>query len=213
MAQAAEVIKGRIGELAAISQILESQLTSEFKSINWDQLRIDNPSEWSAKRTEFQDKVTALNTAKQNAVGVLAKQVQDNQGRLAQDKEERMVVESESLKTAIPTWNDPEVAKTEFTALSKFLLDTYGFEEGDVGSVEDHRLFLMARDAMQFRKNQKIAKTVVKKIKKLPKLTKSGGRTTKLAKGLTEAHQKKRVQLKRSGSIKDVARVLEDIIS
>jgi hypothetical protein len=213
MAQAAEVVKGRIGEIAAVSRILEQQLTSEFNSINWDQLRIDNPSEWSAKRTEFQDRVNTLNTAKQNVAGILMKQVQDHQVKVATDLEARMVVESEALRAAIPSWNDTKVAEAEFTDLSKFLRDTYGFEENDIGSVQDHRLFLMARDAKQFRKDQKISKEVVKKIVKLPKFTKTSGITAQGTAAGSAAHQKKRVRLKSTGSIKDTANVLLDIIS
>ena len=157
--------------------------------------------------------MNALNTAKQNVAGILMKQVQDHQVKVATNLEARMVEESEALRAAIPSWLDPEVAKTEFTDLSKFLLDTYGFEEGDVGSVEDHRLFLLARDAMQFRKNQKISEAVVKKINKLPKFTKSSG-VKSAGSGVKSAdHQKKVVRLKKTGSIKDTASVLEGIIS
>ncbi|MCK5132064.1 MAG: hypothetical protein KAR40_07940 [Candidatus Sabulitectum sp.] len=213
-AQATEVIKARIGEVAAVSQILEQQLTSAYSSINWPQLRADNPAEWSAKQQEFKGLVDGLNAAKQKAGLVLQEQAQELQAKADVERNQRYIQTAENLKTAIPTWNDPKVAEKEFGELSKFLSDTYGFEGTDIGAVEDHRLFMLARDAMNHRVSQKVAKSVKHKIKKLPRITRPGsGKKTGAKTAAARDQQKKMIRLKKTGTAKDLASVLADRIS
>lgn len=215
VAQEVEALKHRANEIATVSQILEAQLTSEFNSINWDQLRVENPGEYAAKQQELQNKANLIAQNKHRASLALNQQMQVNSGKMEQERAQRLQAEAEALTTALPEWNDPEVAQKQHSDMSKFLTDTYGFAENDVSAVEDHRLFLLALDAKKYRENEKITKKVVKRVKALPKLTKPGsGKRGTAARLQNQAKEKTLLRLKKSGgTTQDLAAAISERIN
>lgn len=208
-----EVLKARLGETAAVTQLIEAQLQSEYASIDWERLRVESPGEWTAKRQEFTDKVSAINAAKQQAHQVLTQQVGEHNEKAATDRLGRLQAEAEALTAALPEWNDPTVAASQRDTIDSFLTDTYGFDSGVVNLVEDHRLILLALDAQKYRASQKQTDAAVKKIKKLPKLQKPGSKKANAASAARKAkNQKKAVRLKKTGSVQDLQSVLMDRI-
>lgn len=205
-------IQSQIGELASTVQMLEGQLTQEFSSIDWNTLRQTNPAEWTAKRQEFTDLVQFLDNAKARGVEVLRQQWQQNQ----QEKHEQKAVilrrEAEALITVLPSWSDPELALQQRDGMQKFLEETYGYTEGAVDSVIDHRLILVALDAQKYRESLGKVAVAEKKLKKLPKLQKPGAKKNARKVAAVQAQNKKLVHLRNSGNTDSVASVLMDRI-
>jgi len=209
-----QVLQTRIGEAQAVSHLVDEYLKSEFNSIRWDELKVSDPGAWASKRQDFQDRVNAVNNAKQQAYGALQAQSEELSGKAEGDREQVLHREAEALRTALPQWNDPEVAAAQHGSMSKFLVEQYGFDSGSVDAMEDHRLVLLALDAQKYRESQATSKKTVKKIKSLPKITKPGASKGSRAKAAKQtASDKNIIRLKKShGRTQDVARVLMDRI-
>lgn len=65
--QAAEAMERQAQEGAMFLNQVQQTLQTEFQSIDWDNLRINNPTEWTAKRQEFQERNGKLQTMRQQA--------------------------------------------------------------------------------------------------------------------------------------------------
>ena len=124
-------------QMAEYAQQLESlqSLTAETEqSVNWDELRELDPSEYVRQRELQQQRQKA---------------VQEGQQRLQEQRMQQLEAikarESELLTAAIPEWLDADVAKAE-TAQVRETFKQAGFNDQEVGSILDHRLVKMARD-------------------------------------------------------------------
>ena len=58
--------------------MVEEQLVSEFNGIDWDRLRAENPSEWSAMRQEYAERAQKIQQI-QSQVGSQQKELQGKQ--------------------------------------------------------------------------------------------------------------------------------------
>jgi hypothetical protein len=89
----------------------------------------------------------------------------------------------------------------------------YGFEPLIIDAVEDHRLIMLAQDAMKYRQGLKAGAEAVKKVVNLPKLQKPGAQRINAE---TEAQKAKfetqRIKLRKSGTTSDLAALLEQRI-
>ena len=91
--------------------------------------------------------------------------------------------------------------------MAGFLVKAYGFAPGDVDGVEDHRLVLLALDAMKYRAAQEKEDVAVKRVKKLPKFVRPKNKQAAAAVSATQT-QKTLSSLRKSGSIHDAAAAL-----
>ena len=92
------------------------------------------------------------------------------------------------LLEKIPEFADPAKAKA-LQAESSDYLRSIGFSDLEIGSVMDHRLALVVRDAVAYRKGQRAARTAAeKKVVGVPKVQKPGAGSD--AKAETSAREK-----------------------
>src|SRR5690606_29799945 len=103
------------------------------------------------------------------------KQIQENQEKESeQNKAERMAAEKAILLEKIPEWReDSERAQAEKRAVLNDLIER-GFSREEVLEASDHRLFLIARDAMLYRKMKANGEVARKKLARVPKVLKPG---------------------------------------
>lgn len=187
-------------------QMAQAQLTHEFNAIDWRQLEKDDPQEYLVKRQKFGERQAqidhAINQATQNAKAVMSKQQQQQQAQM----EAYTRQQDELLLNALPTWKKPEVRKNESEKVAQFLMD-HGYTADEVGNIRDHRVILMAVNAMKGAKVSTEADLAEKKVKQAPKLVKSGARQN------LESTKAKKVQslvrkAKQTGSTDDIAAAL-----
>lgn len=160
-------------------QELQTELTQEYQAINWQQLKADDPTEYTLKRQEFNERQQSI----QNLFNQANQTVQGNMNRLMTDNREKVqkfVAEQQKLlPQLIPGWSDG--VKNE---ISEFLTHE-GFSGEEVAQVTDARLVKLAHMAMQFSKGEKGAKE--KLVKPLPKVLKPGTKPSRTALNQSEA--------------------------
>lgn len=196
-----------LNEAGALLQMLEGQLAAEYQAINWDQLRQDDPAEWSAKQQEMQLRLNQINQAKAQAGQQAQAITKEQQQRQDAELQALLVKESEMLVEKVPEWSDPAVAEREHVEIGKMLLGDYGFTSDEIENVRDHRLMVAMRDLQKLKAGNVAANAAASKIKKLPKLIKPG---TPQKAGNAKQEQDKRlsVKLKKTGDVKDAAALL-----
>lgn len=129
--------------LAQVAQALEA-LTGEP---NWEQLRKELPPD------KFLERKADWELAKANTERLKAKQQQlaaEREAQLERAQDAYYRAESDKLKAAVPEFGDPDKGK-ELNAKLKRHLKGYGFTDEQIGQVTDHRLVLLALDAMKYK--------------------------------------------------------------
>ncbi|MEW8193309.1 MAG: hypothetical protein AB2793_06345, partial [Candidatus Thiodiazotropha sp.] len=135
---------------------------------------------------------------------------QQQQALTEQQLAELYQKESVALLDKIPTWSDETVAKQEMEGVNEYLL-TMGYSKEEIASVLDHRAVAIARDAMLYRKQKSNIEIAKKKVVKKPKVMKPGkGKANNDA--ASEQSKAKLKRLKKTGSVKDAASVIRDIL-
>ena len=94
----------------------------------------------------------------------------------------------------------------------KSTLNSYGFNDQEIAQVYDHRIVMLVNDAMKFRSMQKAKPNMAKKISKPSRVFSSGVKQTK-ADVNVKARKDKLSRLRKSGSTKDDARIVLDMIN
>jgi hypothetical protein len=199
----------RLTGLDSLMKINEDNLSKEFSSIDWDELRVQNPSEWSALRQEFAERAQQLTRAKA-LVTEEAERV--NKDTLEKQQERVKAFIAEESKKAVannPNWADDTVRVKEVREIISFMKTTYGFDDNSVNTISDSRMLSIVQDAMKFRSGQSGLQE--KKAKVVPKFKKPGVTRANSA-SLAKARdvKAKKAAAKKSGKIGDVANLLVD---
>ena len=115
------------------------------------------------------------------------------------------------LKSKLPELTDPSKAAT----LSRDIntnMKAYGFTDAEISSVSDHRIVLLLKDAINYRKMQSSKPNIARKITKPSKPFSSGVKKDK-ADFDSKARKEKLGRLKKSGNIKDATSIFLDMIN
>lgn len=203
---ARQMIDQKLTQASSLTNYLEQQIISEYNSINWEQLKQTNPTEFVLKRQEFAERAQAVEKAK---TLILQEKQQKDQELLQQEQEQfRQYLQSqaEQMIAKNPTWAIPEEREKAVGEITNFLTSTYGFSAEDLNHVSDHRLVTLIQDAMAYHKGKK---AVVNKVnaKVVPKFQKPGRSAQTSA---ARAAKEKRARLRATGSQTDLAAILVD---
>ena len=206
--QVSEAMERQAQEGAAFLSQVESTLQQEFQSINWDSLRVNNPTEWTAKRQEFQERNGHLQNMRQQAASAYDQQKaahsKQNQEQMAEvtEREHRLMV------AAVPDWADDSKRDAETAKLRDYLLNT-GYSQTEVDNVYDHRNIVLARKAMMFDAMSKSGNAAKKKVLKIgSKVLTPGAKRTKVQ-AQAGAESALRKSLKKSGSVDDATALIQ----
>lgn len=201
--QQAQQLNNSLQMANATLQAAEQQMLGEYNNVNWDQLRAENPAEWSARQQEFSVRQAEIQQYQQNIAQSSQQQMQMQQAQQAQAMQQYLANERKALSAAAPDWTSE--TNTELAGY----LNENGFSPDEVGQLVDHRHAIIARKAMLYDQQQKQVNIAKAKVKPLPKMLKPGAKASKTqqAKASTE---KLRAKLKRTGSVKDVQALLLD---
>ena len=177
----------------------------EYANIDWRALKENDPLEYVTKRDEFREHQGRIQHAQQLQQKA-QQEAQENQGRLIQEK---VAQEHELMMGIIPEWGNAE-KRAELAGKIRSYSTSQGFSEQEIEGLMDHRSLNLIIKAMKYDalENGQIKN---KKIRNKPRLVKSGTSRTK------EATNKKRRaaqinKLQESGSYKDAAKLLEDLL-
>ena len=188
-------------------QMLQEQQSaklSEFDNTDWTALKDEDPYQYMLKKDEYRD-------AQEKAQNVVQQQqlIQQEQAEQANKARAHFVQQEYSkLVDALPEWND---AKSTIKKDVQEYASSVGFRPEEINQLADHRSVLIIKKAMEFdRLTTKVAPKK-KAVKKVPKVQKSG-RGNSNEDAATEAMNKKRARLRKSGKQNDAASLFFDML-
>ena len=125
--------------------------------------------------------------------------------------DEYVTAQRDLAAAKIPEYSDPN--KTDkFKTDMRTTLRGYGFNDGEIGSLADHRMLMVIRDAMSYKSVKDKRPLAQKKVANAPKVVKSGVAKSSLSSG-REDIRNKIGRLKKTGHIKDAQSALLDMIN
>ena len=199
--------------LSAMYHELESLMTQDDRDL--EVLRHSDPGEYAARVQEKQLRM-------QRAEQVRQQLSQESVQRTREQYQQMVALERQRLLTAIPEWQDEKTFQTEALGVRKYLMDQ-GFQDFEIdgksnqfGGIEhpgmvDHRAYLIARKAMLYDQAKSGTAPKKEKLKTLPKVG-TGKQVSKSDAKQTQAAEA-RMQLKKSGNVKDAAKILQQIMN
>lgn len=173
IAEKREQLQSQFAVVGSLIDRMEKSFNKDESSINWDQLRQQDPAEWSAKREEFKQRREEIERTKREAVDSYKSTVAQAEYETKERQQQYLQEQAQQLIERLPEWKDPDTAKAEKTAVAEYLLNQ-GFTQEDISAASDHRMVIMARKAMLYDKGKDKAGVVEKKIVKIPKVLKPG---------------------------------------
>ena len=186
-----EESSGRLQQMNDTLNLLHANLNAEFQGVDWNALKQHDPNEYVRKRMDFEDKQRQIQTAFTHLNS-------QRQAQLNEIRTEQMGM----LLDKIPDWKDAEkfaVGKLEITAA----LENYGFPKEEIGQILDHRFFLLAKDAMAYRKLQEQTPAITQKVRSAPKIVKSGQPQAAASKEAALAKLRENIKKGKEGSVSE----------
>lgn len=132
---------------------------------------------------------------------------QQQHAEFSAQQTQRLQTERDALLKALPHWSDESKAKADKERVSGYLR-SIGVDEQTIGSVSDHRLVVMAREAALYRELMSKAKEAPKAVAKAPARVERPGVAGSALDGRTAAMQR----LSRSGKAEDAAAVFKSLL-
>lgn len=178
---------------------------SRFQNVNWEQLKESDPIEYITKRDEFREEQEKIKGLQQHQAQVQAQQQED----FKKEQAKLTAIEMKKLGDLIPEWKDPEVQPELAKSIRSYALES-GYQKEEIDMLVDSRSVNVLMKAMKYDALQK-ADVKKKKLKNKPKMATSGSK-----RGKADAAKRRKAKLsdnlKKSGSAKDAARLLEELL-
>ena len=201
-------------ETAQMMQLAEQAIVADLNTPEMAQLKAQDPARWLLMEREAQAKLSNIQQARQYAAQQWQQQQQTASAVQQREFASYLNAEQEALQQQVQArgvdWTPEQRGK-----LSDFLINRYGFSANDVSQVYNHRLVLLALDAMQNTAKvtdmEKKASVVKEKIKHAPPMQKPGKVTGKLQVERNRIANLKGT-LKKSGNLRDAAAVIESLL-
>lgn len=162
---------------ATLVQSAEKVLADERESVDWERLRVEDKAEYLAKKDEFKERATAIDQIKRDAATMYQNWQHQAKQEADAARQEQLIAEQEKLLEKLPEWANGDVASKEKGQVVNYLQEI-GFSNEEISQAGDHRLILLARDAMLYRNQSETVETTKKKIEKIPKVVKPGAPKT-----------------------------------
>ena len=185
-------------------QLANNELNYNYQSIDWNALKITDPNQFLILKNEFQERQGSIQQAHQQLAQDKEQQIQ----QFHAERLEKLNAETETLRSSVPGWDNDETYKAGTQEIRNHLIET-GWSEQEIQSISlgiamppdaARRFLIQAHKATQFEKLQKSNSEVIKKIRKAPKIVRSGT----FAKQSSETSLKQSIaHTKKTGEISD----------
>jgi hypothetical protein len=167
----------KLKDAEALTQYLETSMLEEFQNVDWNNLRYQNPGEYSAMVQDYNLKTARIEQIK-NAIGtVVTEENQKINSDIGQKSQEFVKAQVEKAIDNNPEWKDEKVFKKALINMQNFVSESYGFTAQEFAEVKDARILELIKDAQKYRMGKTVAEKKVEK--KVPKYQKPIGTTTK----------------------------------
>lgn len=206
--QAAAVYEALMSERQQIAQFAQAMQTGQMPmrppEPPSEELLAKDPIGYLEARVKYDKELGAFQQGQQAMQELAARQAQAEE----QSHRVRLAKEQQLLAQAIPAFAKPETAAKVKQDLLKAGQEVYGFGQEELSAVADHRMLRVLHDAAQYRRLMagKVAEKQPTQAPKTPVIkpgVKVGEQAGKKAKA-----DKAKAQMKRTGSVDDIARFL-----
>jgi hypothetical protein len=157
-----------------LGNLAVEQLNYEFSQVNWNELRQEDPGQYSALMQDFQNRQNQI----QQYMGEIAQQKQQQEQESQQKLAENLKQEREQLLDAIPEWRDASKFDEARKSISTYA-QNLGFTDAELGQIYDHRILRVLNDAARYQALQAAKPSATKRVKTAPKMVKPGTRTNR----------------------------------
>lgn len=189
--------------LTELEQALQSVTPEEP---DWNRVQAEAPDEFPTLFAQWQAHEKRMHQIRAQREAAVAAVQQDNQT----ERQGRISAERDKLLEAVPDWKDPVKAKAEKSKLISFAVNDLGFTTQQLEEVEDHRMFLILRDAMRYRELSKNKPQLQQKIQAVKTAT-PGPASSQGKKPMSDATRAK-LRLAKSGRQDDAAAFFEQLL-
>lgn len=189
-----ETLQSQLTNISNLEQSLRTQLDTEMSSIDFDKMYEEDPSGAARLQYQMQKRQRDLEATRLQ----LQQSQQDEYQKYIQEQEKQMYLK-------MPEMKDPEKASNVRTDMKRYLTDT-GYSQAEVANLTDHRMLLILKDAMAYRKLQATKPGLAKRVSNAPKVVKAGTAKTKDEKFSIKRNEGIK-RLKKSGSLRDAAAI------
>ena len=189
--------------LQALQQYLEQTAP---KAEDLDYLKENDPIGYAVKVAEMTQQEKQLSAVQAERQRIAEMQQAD----AVQKQRHHIAQQAELVSQLIPDYSDAqkgEALRKELRLYAKSI----GYSDAEVNAVYDARTVKALYDAMQFSKLQKAKPEVTKKVSQAPKVLKPGVSQSKQNSN-SEQIKRDKSQLKKTGRVKDAARLFEKFI-
>ena len=197
-AERAQAAQERDAYQQGLQQVLQ-YLDQNNADPDWDTLREQLPAEEYARRfTDHQ----RLQQRKREIEAENQRIAQEQQAEQQEMMRQHLSRQADLMFEKIPQWRDDTVRQSERTELIEFAKREFGYTQEEIDAASDHRAIKALYDSWQLSKITDQAKTAKKKVRKAPKMAKSGTpRSKKEVQASTR--RKQRAQFDQAPSIKN----------
>ena len=190
----------RLSELNDMISTADSFIRQQQGSKDLHKLYDEDPT--SAARLDYQ-----LREQKSQIDGMKSKANEAYQKQYS----EYLDAQRQLAAATIPEYSDPN--KTDqFKTNMRTTLRGYGFNDGEIGSLADHRFLMVIKDAMSYKSVKDKRPIAQKKVANAPKVVKAGVAKSGVGSG-RENIRNKIGRLKKTGHLKDAQNALLDMIN
>ena len=190
----------RLSELNDMISTADSYIRQQQGSKDLQRLYDEDPT--SAARLDYQ-----LREQQRQIDGMKSKAYEANQKQY----NEYLDAQRQLAAATIPEYSDPN--KTDqFKTNMRTTLRGYGFNDGEIGSLADHRFLMVIKDAMSYKSVKDKRPIAQKKVANAPKVVKAGVAKSGVGSG-RENIRNKIGQLEKTGHLKDAQNALLDMIN
>jgi len=206
--QAAAVYEALMSERLQLAQFAQAAQTGQVPmrppEPPSEELLSRDPIGYLEARVKYDKEIAAFQQGQQAVQEMMARQAQAEE----QTHRVRLAKEQQLLAQAIPAFAKPETAAKAKQDLLAAGQEVYGFDASELSAVADHRMLRVLHDAAQYRRLM-AGKGVEKHATQAPKtpVIKPGVKTAPQASKRIKG-EKAKAQMKRTGTVDDVARFL-----
>jgi hypothetical protein len=161
----------QIQQNSALGNLAMQMLTHEYQTIDWNALRAQNPAEFAALNTEFQQRQGQI----QNYLSAVQQQAHQEAERHQQGLQQAIASEREKLVSVIPEWRNTEVFTQDRNAMSQYAR-SLGFQDAELNQIYDHRYMRILHDAARYQALQASKPQALKQVRQAPVVAKPGSR-------------------------------------
>lgn len=184
--EAVQVYQNELKQAQTLGQLAHQELLGQYKSIDWNKLRQEDPAQWAVLNTEFNMKANTI----QNHLTQVQQLQQQQAWQQQQDLNTKILPqEREKVLEARPEWRDEkqfEAARTQMQSAAKKL----GFTDAELSQVYDHRYMLALDLASRYLALQASTPEAVKRVRTAPISAQPGARTQRDPKAVAQAQLK-----------------------